>query len=89
MQIEWPDELTEELAEILGRPNFTCGKIAHAYRDGGGHKIPPKAEAEQAFVLHRFVKLQAEHGDSWKNIANAEIAHNAQLALAKREKANG
>lgn len=89
MQIEWPEQLTPELAEVLGRPNFMCGSIAHAYRDGGGFDIPPKAEAEQAFVIHRFVQLMHEYQTGWKNIANAEISEFAAKAKAKREaKAN-
>jgi hypothetical protein len=87
--IEWPDKLTDDLAEILGRPNFTCAEIAWTYRDGGGFAIPTKAEAEQAFVIHRFVQLWAEHGPGWKSVANAELSNYAAKARAKKETASG
>ena len=83
MQIEWPDELTDDLSEILGRPNFLCGHIAHVFR-ADGHNIPTKAEAEQAFVIHRWIGLWAKHGSEWRQAAGADL--NAALERVKERR---
>lgn len=80
--IDWPEEITPALAEILGRPNFMCGSIAQIYRRAG-FDIPNKAEAEQAFVLHRFVKIWAEHGDGWANAAAQDMQLHAEKAVSR------
>lgn len=66
-----PAEMTPAIAEVLGRPNFMCGAIAEAYRHAG-HEIPRKAEAEQAFVLFRFLPFAIVHGEGWTDAARAD-----------------
>lgn len=51
---------------ILGRPNFWCGSIAHQLVRLGVAKIPAKAEAEQAYVLHWLLELYEKHGVRFK-----------------------
>jgi len=54
-------ELTEDLREILGRPNFTCHFIAKALRVMG-HSIAHKSEDEQAAVIHWLLGIYLKHG---------------------------
>ncbi|KKN33992.1 hypothetical protein LCGC14_0798050 [marine sediment metagenome] len=68
----FPSEMTPELQDILGRPNFVCGPIAHIFQAAGAD-IPRKAEAEQAFVLHWMIKLYLTHGDRWREIGEEEL----------------
>ena len=68
MAREYPTELTPDLIEILGRPNFACGEIAHAMR-AGGQDIPRKAEGEQAAVIHWMLGFYLEHGPDWRMAA--------------------
>ena len=68
----WPLALTNPLREVLGLMNFRTGPIAHLYR-AAGDDIPPKCEDEQAFVLHRFVRLALEHGQKWREAAEADL----------------
>lgn len=74
LEIAWPDSVDDdtELAFILGRPNFWCGSIAHTYRLAG-FDIKPKAEAEQAFVIHRMIRFWAVHGDRWRDKFTADV----------------
>lgn len=65
-----PDELNEDLAEILGRPNFTCGQLAHLMVKVGDAEIPLKAEAEQAAVIFKLLGFYAAHGADWKKAAS-------------------
>ena len=60
----FPEKMDEALADILGRPNFTLGDFARAFRDAG-EPIPRKAEAEQAFMLHWMTCLYLRHGEKW------------------------
>jgi len=69
----FPDELTPELREVLGWPNFRCGPIAHLMRAAGAD-IKPKAEDEQAVVLHWFVTLVLRHGANWWDVARTKLA---------------
>lgn len=62
-------EFTDDVQWILGRPNFWCGPIAHQLVKLG-HKIAPKAEAEQAYVLHWLLGLHEKHGDRFRLEAN-------------------
>lgn len=82
--MEWPP-LNDELSFILGMPNFQAGPFAHVYR-AAGHAIPYKAEAEQAFVLHRFVWLWFNHGNEWRDAAEKDLreARDAAKNLASR-----
>ena len=58
-------EFNEQIEFILGRPNFWCGAIAHKLVKLG-HKIPTKAEAEQAAVIYWMLDLYEKHGDGWR-----------------------
>lgn len=69
----YPDELTPELREVLGWPNFKCGPFAHLMVAAGA-EIKPKAEDEQAAVLHWLIKLVLKHGDKWNEAATADLS---------------
>ena len=62
----------EDVAEILGRPNFACGGIAQCLRLSGQH-IPTKAEAEQAAVIYWLLGIYSEHGAEWRNVAERRL----------------
>lgn len=81
----YPDELSDDLREILGRPNFMCCKIANAFRLAGRAEIPNKAEAEQAYVLHWLVKLALDHPGDWRKVADGILGDMADEIRAKRE----
>ena len=78
----FPSEMTPELRDILGRPNFVCAPIAHIFQAAGAD-IPRKAEAEQAFVLHWMVKLYLAHGDDWQEQGERELKEARTAALKK------
>lgn len=65
-------ELTEDLKNILGRPNFTCTHIAEALRQMD-YVIERKSEAEQAACLHWMLNHYLAHGADWKVHAEAEL----------------
>lgn len=65
-------ELTDDLREILGRPNFTCHFIAKALRVMG-HSIAHKSEDEQAVVIHWLLGIYLKHGSDWRQRASAEL----------------
>lgn len=79
---DYPTEMTPELERILGMPNFVCGPFARAFREGGAD-IPTKAEAEQAFVIHKLIGFYLEHGADY-----AEKFHDELAALEQKLKAN-
>jgi len=68
----WPDELTPELADILGRQCFTFIRFSRVYR-AAGFDIPKRAEDEQAFFLHRFLGHWFRHGDGWREAAESDL----------------
>ncbi|CAG9225667.1 hypothetical protein [Burkholderia vietnamiensis] len=68
----YPDVMTADLRDVLGRPNFWCGPIAHEMRAAGAD-IKTKAEDEQAHVLHWLVKLVLDHGTEWQKVAAREL----------------
>jgi hypothetical protein len=70
----WPTELDAGsiLAVMLGRPNFWCGPWAHRYQ-AAGFAIPRKAEAEQAFIIHRIIRFYISHGEGWADAMSAEL----------------
>lgn len=70
-------ELTEDLREILGRPNFTCHFIAKALRVMG-HSIAHKSEDEQAVVIHWLLGICLKHGPDWRQRAAAELEEASQ-----------
>ena len=55
----------DTVEEILGRPNFTCARIANILRKKG-FEIAYKAEAEQARVLYWMLEMYEKHGSNWK-----------------------
>lgn len=65
-------ELTSDLREILGRPNFTCHHVAKALRVMG-ITIAPKSEDEQAVVIHWLLGHYLKHGADWRQRATAEL----------------
>lgn len=65
-------DMDEHLLQILGRPNFRCGHIAQVLRLGGA-EINPKAEHEQAAVVHWMLTLYLAHGAKWWEVATEEI----------------
>jgi hypothetical protein len=79
------NKLTEDVAEILGRPLFLCATIATLLRHDGA-QIAEKAEAEQAAVIFWFLGLHAKHGpDNWKKVANDKLNELKGRVLAARE----
>jgi hypothetical protein len=80
--LTYPKDLSDDLREVLGWPCFKCAPIAHAMR-AGGDNIKPKAEDEQAVVLHWLVTLVLTHGDGWRAQAQKEIVLLRDAAIAK------
>jgi hypothetical protein len=64
--------LDEHTKWILGQPSFACIAIARILKLNG-QDIPPKAEAEQAAVIHWMLNLYLEHGENWRQAGEAEI----------------
>lgn len=91
----FPRELTPEILEVLGKPNFETVPIARAFREAGRADIAPRFENEQAFVLHWLVSLVLEHGSDWRKhmsqvlnevISEVKAARAAKdAALARRD----
>ncbi|KWF74569.1 hypothetical protein WL89_30930 [Burkholderia cenocepacia] len=79
----YPDEMSPALRDVLGRPNFWCGPIAHEMRAAGA-EIKTKAEDEQAHVLHWLVKLVLDHGDDWQKHAATDLRAIREKADAAR-----
>lgn len=74
-------ELNPDLIDILGRPNFTCIRIAQLLRLGGV-EIATKAEAEQATVIHYLLGFYLKHGSQWAEKANEDLNPRRDGALA-------
>ncbi|MES2350184.1 MAG: hypothetical protein V4641_21660, partial [Pseudomonadota bacterium] len=68
-------ELNEDLRDILGRPNFTCISIATRLRQMG-QTIKPRAEEEQAAVIHLFLSHYLKHGAAWRETVGAFLDGN-------------
>ena len=83
-----PLELKPELVEVLGLPNFRCGPIADVYR-AAGHDIQSKSEAEQAFVLFRFLHLALRHGPGWFAESCLDLSAAVEAAKAKQPDGSG
>ncbi|MDF2863676.1 MAG: hypothetical protein K0S02_3948 [Achromobacter mucicolens] len=66
-------ELNADLIDILGRPNFTCIRLAQLLRLSGV-EIASKAEAEQATVIHYLLGFYLLHGSQWAEKAAEDIA---------------
>jgi hypothetical protein len=82
MTIEFP-ALNDDLREILGKPNFWCGPIAHAARNDGA-EIKPKAEDEQAFVLHLMLTYYFRDPITWRDAFGAELVRLSKLERLMR-----
>jgi protein-arginine kinase activator protein McsA len=63
-------ELNEDLKDILGRPCFMCARVAQLLAKAGKYDIRPKAEDEQAAMIHWTLMLYLEHGSKWRDEAN-------------------
>jgi hypothetical protein len=76
----YPEEMTTAIRTVLGRPNFTCIRIAHLLRLSGV-EIAHKAEDEQANVIHFLLKFALRHGEMWADIAEEELMALRHAAL--------
>lgn len=83
LNIAWPGALTPELSEILGTICYRTIREAALYRRAGC-AIPPKAEAEQAFVIHRMLLCYFLHGAGWRRAFEAELRGIARALEARR-----
>ena len=84
-EIEVMPELTEDLIEILGRPNFHCGALANALRLKG-QDIPFKSEVEQATVIHFLMNQYLKDKEKWRELCREEllkdfVQHNDRMAF--------
>jgi hypothetical protein len=84
--MQYPEDLTPELDEVLGWPLFKCGPFAHVFQKAG-HNIPRKAEREQAFIHHWLIKLVLRHGAKWADVAQQELK--ALMPSAEQEGGEG
>lgn len=62
-------ELSNDEKNIMGRPNFACGKIAHIMR-AIGFEVAEKAEEEQALVIWAMLEFYKEFGQEWAERMN-------------------
>lgn len=65
-------ELTPDVIEILGRPNFACRSFADMLRLGG-QDIPFKSEREQAATLHYLLGFYAKDGAEWRQAVLRDV----------------
>ncbi|TCR01095.1 hypothetical protein [Neorhizobium sp. JUb45] len=79
----YPQELTDDLRDILSLMMWNTGPMAHALR-AGGQDIKRKAEEEQAEVMHWLIGLALEHGSEWRAKASDRIRE-IKAALATTE----
>lgn len=70
---EW-SSLPQAQKEILGMPNFMCGKAARRLSEMG-FICAKKAEEEQALVIHLALKFYKEYGESWLKELNNYMAN--------------
>lgn len=80
--------LNDDLIAILGRPNFTCIRLAQALRLCGVD-IKPKAEHEQAAVIHFLLTRYLRHGGDWAVHSDADLRAMLDRAEAKNKAAMG
>ncbi|MFY3577281.1 hypothetical protein ACOTI8_31780 [Achromobacter xylosoxidans] len=64
--------LNDDLADILGRPNFRCANLAELLR-ADGHDIKRKSEHEQAAVIHFLLGHYLKHGSDWRETAGSAL----------------
>lgn len=81
-----PREMTPDLMEILGRPNFACREIAQVLKADGAD-IPPKAEAEQAHAIYFLLSHYVASPGNWQETATDELCDTtARLASIDSER---
>ncbi|QRF60189.1 hypothetical protein [Variovorax paradoxus] len=78
--------LNDDLIAILGRPNFTCIRLAQALRLCGTD-IKTKAEHEQAAVIHFLLMRYLSHGSEWAKHAEADLRAMLDQVKAKNKAA--
>lgn len=76
-------ELTSDLREILGRPNFTCHFIAKALRLMD-FDIPQKSEEEQAVTIYWMLGHYLRDPVNWRDAASAELKAGAAAQPAQQ-----
>jgi len=76
--------LNDEMREILGRPNFSCARIAQVLRIGDAD-IACKAEAEQAAVIYWMLSMYGTHGADWWSQCRNELQTILEAAKASEE----
>lgn len=64
--------LNKETRAILGRICFQCIGIAKRLREQG-HEIRPRAEDEQAAVIHFLLNCYLSHGAGWADEAERRL----------------
>jgi hypothetical protein len=67
-----PDEMDDNLSEILGRVCCQCIDLAQLLR-ANGHTIKRRAEDEQAAVIFWLLGFYAVAGAKWRQAAAAQI----------------
>lgn len=77
-------ELTPGLIDILGRPNFTCIRLAQLLRLSGA-EIAKKAEAEQAAVIHYLLGFYLKHGNQWAEKADEDLERRRLAVVAAQQ----
>ncbi len=80
--------LNADLIDILGRPNFTCIRLAQLLRLSGV-EIVKKAEAEQATVIHHLLGFYLKHGNQWAEKADEDLEQRRVAAIAARQDKGG
>lgn len=75
-------ELNEDLIYILGRPNFVVASLAREFREDGA-QIRPRAEDEQAFIIHKLLLHYLRDPVHWRDNFNNEVG----ALLERRRKA--
>lgn len=68
LKTNW-DNLSADEKEILGRPNFTCIRIAQRMREMG-FNCNQKAEDEQAMVIYTMLEFHKQHKEQWADKMN-------------------
>lgn len=75
-------EMNDDLLFILGKPCFQCASIAQILRLTG-EDIQPRAESEQAAVIHWMLSYYLKHGENWKAVANTDLKERQDRFKAK------
>ena len=71
--LHYPSDFNLQLQIILGHLCFQLGKFAGQYRVRGAD-IAPKAEAEQAFMLDKMLRMYMMHGaENWIEELNKDM----------------